>query len=272
MQQKNIVTIICLAIVVALTGCSPEQKYHVLTFFFDGVPEMNFNAVSDSLLADTTSTGLVAGITKPSEFFHQPFNDKECESCHIKGTIGELNNPQPKLCYQCHENFSSIYSSLHGPVMGGYCTECHSPHKSKLEFLLLNSGQELCLKCHDAEILNQSLIHNDMESTNCIVCHNPHGAENRSYTRDGICYKCHEDFNSKYNVLHGPVASNYCSMCHGSHALESQYKLVRKGQEICYYCHLSELVLANNAHTSINNINCTECHNPHGANNKFLLN
>ncbi|MEN8155447.1 MAG: cytochrome c3 family protein, partial [Bacteroidota bacterium] len=80
-------------------------------------------------------------------FIHHPYREKECALCHNQNRMGSLKEPQPGLCYQCHENFGNKYHFEHGPAAGGHCTECHDPHKSKEEKLLVQTGTDLCLNC-----------------------------------------------------------------------------------------------------------------------------
>ena len=165
-------------------GCSPEFHYKVLSFFFDGVPDPNkteITVTNDSLIQiDSTRIKEISGrVLKPQFIIHPPYREKECAGCHDQNSMGKLLLPQPGLCYQCHEDFNETYSLLHGPVAGGYCTSCHSPHMAKLEKLLLRSGQQLCLHCHNSARIFKNEIHEDIEDTNCTECHNPHGGEDR---------------------------------------------------------------------------------------------
>ncbi|NIO36518.1 hypothetical protein GTO27_02320, partial [Candidatus Bathyarchaeota archaeon] len=46
------------------------------------------------------------------------------------------------------EEEAKVRSTKHYPVDEGKCTECHSPHGTKLKYQLLHRPNELCLSCH----------------------------------------------------------------------------------------------------------------------------
>ena len=164
-----------------MIACSPNKK--ILTFFFDGVPDSSKVENQSNLLVNNADSNdlknnLIAS-TKEQVFTHSPYKAKDCENCHIKSSMGKYVEEQPTLCYQCHEDFSTKFAYLHGPVSGGACTACHSPHVSKFEKLLLRKGQDLCTKCHSLEMVLKNENHSDIGDTNCTDCHNPHGGSDR---------------------------------------------------------------------------------------------
>ncbi|MEA3462326.1 MAG: cytochrome c3 family protein [Bacteroidota bacterium] len=110
---------------------------------------------------------------------HYPFGEGECASCHNEHSLGSMIEPQPALCYICHEDLAEQYNYLHGPVAGGYCSACHDPHRSTNEKLLRYSGEELCFYCHKAESVRNNEMHQDLEGMLCTDCHNPHGGEDK---------------------------------------------------------------------------------------------
>ena len=260
--------------VVFVAACSPETRYKVLSFVFDGVPDQDFLgniALNDSIYqVDSTEILVIAknqNIQK--NYIHQPYLEKDCKSCHdnTKGLVA-----QPELCYTCHENFEDDYKIIHGPVAGGYCTSCHDPHKSKITSLLKRENEALCSHCHDPIQLASNDLHSIIEITNCTECHNPHGEENTFLLKDGTCYLCHEDFSEKYAYLHGPVGGGFCNSCHETHMSDSEHKLSLKGQSLCLKCHNTESVFKNENHEGTEEYDCMECHNPHGGEDKFILN
>ena len=82
----------------------------------------------------------------------------------------------PELCYQCHDDFSKDYKSLHYPVEEGDCTTCHNPHQSKNSSLLIKPTGELCEDCHDLNQLLTGDVHEGIDKDQCMDCHNPHGS------------------------------------------------------------------------------------------------
>ena len=165
-----------------INACSPEAGKKTLNFFFDGVPseEMVEQIINNDSLngIDSTRLNSVAPATLQITY-HMPYLEKECASCHEQYSMGNYVLPQPKLCYQCHENFEDKYKILHGPVEAGYCTACHQPHYGNEKNLLKRIGQDLCKHCHAPGVGFNTKIHEGIEDTNCIECHNPHGGEDR---------------------------------------------------------------------------------------------
>lgn len=167
-----------------LHQCSPYAGRSVLTFFFDGVPEADSSGTAlmvpfgdhpDSLgNSETVNKAMI-----PERFIHYPYAEHECAACHNEQSLGNMVEPEPGLCYICHEDFSDRYQYLHGPVAGGYCTACHDPHVSDHEKLLKMTGYELCFYCHESESVLSNPIHEELEGMSCTDCHNPHGGEDK---------------------------------------------------------------------------------------------
>lgn len=173
--------ILLISILLFVFACTPNKK--ILSFFFDGVPDSTKVENKSSLLVNNIDSNdlknnLMAR-TKEQVFAHSPYKEKECENCHDKSTMGKYVEEQPTLCYQCHEDFSTKFAHLHGPVSGGFCTACHSPHVAKFEKMLLRTGQDLCTKCHSLEMVLKNENHADIGDMNCTECHNPHGGSDR---------------------------------------------------------------------------------------------
>ncbi|MFC1733804.1 cytochrome c3 family protein [candidate division KSB1 bacterium] len=179
LYTKDLILIITIAII---SACSPKSNYKVLSVFFDGVPNPS---TADSIaridsINQTIELSLQSIEKAKSQFvFHPPYLEKYCASCHDQSYMGQFLETMPGLCYQCHENFGDLYKVMHGPVDAGFCSECHNPHMSKNESLLLRTGQELCLYCHSHADVFKNEVHADIENTDCTECHNPHGGDDR---------------------------------------------------------------------------------------------
>lgn len=271
-------TVIGITVLLLTAACSVQEHYRTLSFFFDGVPSpksIRQAAVADSLQAATPaadSSAIFAQAITPTSFVHQPYLDKKCDNCHNSGNMSSTKQLMPELCYQCHTDFATLYTFEHGPSAAGYCTQCHHPHQSKEEKLLVRSGSGLCLQCHDTLLIAENQFHNLSAETNCTTCHNPHGSNNHSLMQSDACYKCHENFNDKYKVVHGPVVVGHCASCHTPHRNGTEKLLSRSGRDLCLHCHNAELIMANENHKDTEEASCTDCHNPHGGSDKFMLN
>lgn len=199
---------LCVVIASLSSGCSPDARYKVLTFFFTGVPEpgqQEQQAVSGKQVAATTikKKKRKRAIQVSKHFTHGPFGAGQCELCHAvtaskpfrtaqqktasatarpsKKNIGpRLAYPVDQICLTCHaEKKSSLAETrglwMHGPVANGYCVVCHSPHKSKRRFMLLRKDNiELCTGCHQMDDLLLTSAHSNATDLSCITCHNPH--------------------------------------------------------------------------------------------------
>ena len=175
-QGAHIVIIVCLV----LGACSPSKRFGVLSFFFDGVPDPNKSAEitrADSLNQQHPEgdTIQLAMVRTASVNYHDPYQKKRCMECHDKNAVGELKHKEPKLCYSCHDNYSTKYDILHSPVDFGFCLVCHEPHMSKNRNLLRTEGNALCIECHVSYKIKQPDTHVEIGTDLCSKCHDPHG-------------------------------------------------------------------------------------------------
>ena len=161
-------------------SCSPKT----LSVFFDGVPNPD-----DTVSVFAEPPRQKAGIADNNEIaaaeikilysFHPPYQQKECTSCHNPNVIGQILEPLPGLCYQCHEDYGVSNPVLHAPVEAGECLSCHNPHMAHNKHLLQKTGPQLCFECHDSVQILQEDNHLDIADDDCIDCHNPHGGKER---------------------------------------------------------------------------------------------
>jgi predicted CXXCH cytochrome family protein len=181
----------------------------VLTFFFTGVPPLEEEKKVEEM--DTTETLTVKKIKKkrippePVSFAHGPFAAGQCYQCHeISATVGfrKFDKEEPKgipkltqaipgrlvvpleqLCTECHMEKSVMSASnkdlwVHGPVASGNCAICHSPHKSRFQYMLLSEKTtDLCSQCHSKGNIMETEEH--VKDEECISCHNPHLGKDR---------------------------------------------------------------------------------------------
>ena len=168
-------------------GCTVEQTYKTLVFFFDGVPPLNSNTNTQQI---STAKNITASLEQnttsqpeqPKMNLHKPYFDRKCDLCHTPNR--QLIEPMPGLCYRCHKSFNETYKYVHAPIQAGYCTKCHNQHLAELPKLLLREGQDLCLFCHTNSMNKNSKYHNNIQDASCTVCHNPHGGNTKNFLRD----------------------------------------------------------------------------------------
>jgi predicted CXXCH cytochrome family protein len=176
-----------------MTACStiPENKYEWLSFFFDGVPDPN--AVDSQ--AETVQVGhsaiveLGAGYsTQPisTVTIHEPYEKRNCQSCHESAFSQNLLVARNELCFTCHFEGGIRETLTHAPVLSGDCWVCHDPHQSNSKFLLTREEPEMCLQCHDGVTMDIPAGHSNVPEINmnsCSQCHDPHGNNNDAYLR-----------------------------------------------------------------------------------------
>lgn len=252
-------------------ACTPKSSYNIKSFFFDGVPDPNLKTAAndEATLVEEIQDSTI--LFKVANTIHPPYKEKTCLECHAKENMGQPKMELPNLCYQCHDDFSKSNAYLHGPVGSGNCTQCHNPHKSKLERLLVRNGQDLCLKCHIKDKVIENRVHEDIASKSCMECHDPHGGENKLFLQKNSCFQCHEDFTKQTQFVHGPVASGKCSTCHESHKSTAEKLLVNTGSQLCLNCHNKADIYDTAYHIEEQETSCVNCHNAHGSNIKYLL-
>jgi predicted CXXCH cytochrome family protein len=176
--------IVAAAGVLLMNQCSPYAGKSILHLFFDGVPEADSAAIvpPETMGAEADSSGFRETLAATSEtlhYLHYPYEERDCGACHDQQSLGNLVEPQPGLCYTCHEDLSARYNYLHGPVAGGYCTACHDPHSSVNNHFLRITGDPLCFYCHKRESVLENEMHQGLEGMVCSDCHNPHGGEDK---------------------------------------------------------------------------------------------
>jgi len=261
-----------LLILILFIGCVPTSKQSVLSFFFDGVSNIetqHLNANQTKAQADSSI------ISKPNlaeilVYSHQPYKERACDLCHNSHNLGEFILPEPELCYQCHDDLHTSLQILHAPVEAGYCSQCHNPHSANDSSLLLFKGNDLCFYCHDSELLDKNPLHKGITES-CLNCHSAHGGTNNIALQANSCNKCHQSIKDQFAVVHGPVDADLCQECHSSHTSTSDNKLLSSGQNLCLKCHPMQMVMKNEMHLDIQDGACTNCHNPHGGADRFML-
>lgn len=181
---KYIFFFVITSILAGLISCGAESRHKFLSTIFDGVPEENQDQLE---IADTSK--VVVSIenestskksNQPTVFFHDPYQEKECDSCHDPDNGFVLLDPEPDLCNTCHDDYTEVFENLHDALDGEDCTSCHNPHKSENKMLLKQDIFATCFECHDQEELAESETHYIKVTMECTSCHNPHGG-NREY-------------------------------------------------------------------------------------------
>ncbi len=192
------------ALVVA--GCS----HGVLTFFFTGVPEPGAEQVGETGQSELVTTASAKAprrqvrVAQIKDFLHGPFGAVACTLCHLDnanrkvGTAPARSKPRPgqqlaypieTLCVGCHSEKAAAQVASqglwqHGPVANGWCTSCHSPHKTRRQYMLLQENNvAMCGQCHSTQALQRTPQHAGDPAVECTDCHNPHAGRDRLLLR-----------------------------------------------------------------------------------------
>jgi len=174
----------CLALVLA--GCDSVTRHKVLTTIFDGVPslpppeQLCQEYVEEQTMLAAQAADAAAATPAETELVrssHQPYVEKQCNSCHDKEKEGGLALARAKLCFSCHTDFlTGRY--MHGPAAVGDCLSCHEPHSSRFPSLLKSAKAELCGKCHQERRIAAGM-HDRLTAQHiaCVDCHDPHSGK-----------------------------------------------------------------------------------------------
>jgi predicted CXXCH cytochrome family protein len=163
------------------SGCSPETRYRVLSFFVDGVPPPE--KVSDK--GEESEKGEKSDIQRLKVAIHGPYGARMCTACHEGGFSNRLLLPREKLCYRCH-SFKMEAKWIHGPIASGGCMLCHDPHNSKYEYLLVGSSQEFCFYCHQRSAVLADESHSDVMERGCTTCHDAHMSDRQFLLKEDV--------------------------------------------------------------------------------------
>lgn len=195
---------------IGVSGCAPETRHEVLTFFFTGVPEPGSELAEEDKAIEVRADEARVKRKKrrifyqePKFYIHGPFAARECDKCHSADSAKQfqiggakatkeftskrkrfgprLAYPLTKLCITCHNDKGDIFASsmklsIHEPVANGMCVKCHDPHKSARQYMLRGKNSiELCsTTCHAKDNFVKTEVHRKQKDKDCLECHNPH--------------------------------------------------------------------------------------------------
>lgn len=126
--------------------------------------------------------------------------DVACTSCHTLHTDRDpvlANADQTPVCLTCHrEKRAELHRPSTHPLLDGQmaCSDCHNPHGSNSQTLLVgNNVNETCFGCH-AEKRGPFLWEHAPVREDCTNCHRPHGSTQAALLKARVpwlCQECH---------------------------------------------------------------------------------
>jgi len=153
------------------------------------------------------------------KWVHKPVKEAKCFACHEKDKHFIPQEPFAVTCLECHKKTNKALQEspyTHGPVAAGFCTICHSPHKSTDKTHLRRASNSLCSDCHVADDQGFSFHSNSHikfhpvdkvfvkklnKQLECSDCHNPHYSDNAMFLvakdEEELCVICHEPAETK---------------------------------------------------------------------------
>ena len=191
---------------------------------------------------------------------HAPVANKQCVQCHgAPPAAGPVvaKRLAPELCRGCHNAlFVEIdgRKRVHAPVLEPKsCANCHTPHASKADKLLLAPQKALCGTCHADSVARQakSLVkHPPVDEGQCSTCHAPHAADETFLFEQAnvmdLCGACHEWKNHSSHPIgekaidkRNPNLTVNCLSCHRSHGTAfKSFAHADTKNELCTQCHI----------------------------------
>jgi predicted CXXCH cytochrome family protein len=131
------------------------------------------------------------------------------------------------LCFSCHPDLGKTMEtgrSKHAAAGKTDCTQCHNPHNSKLDNLLLARSPDLCLNCHKElkAQMGKEKVHSPA-SRDCLRCHQPHASAETALLSQKIqplCGQCHDLKKDSFGKAHLEIDPSVieCRNCHDPHA------------------------------------------------------
>lgn len=258
---------------------------------------------------------------KAAKFKHRPV-EQGCLTCHSAHASASapalLTSAVPELCVRCHRTDGQLFAKQHlsYPIAKGDCTSCHDPHGSDRGGILFTTvhkpvsgkmcnqchegpgsgsplalkrqGIELCRGCHStlvAGILEKSHVHGALLSKEaCLSCHAPHASAGPGLlkgTMASTCGGCHSDTIERQNrsaKQHAPVGEGTCTVCHQPHGSDSTFLLGKSVIDTCAVCHdwkkHTTHPMGEKARDKRNKnleVQCISCHSAHGTEYKTMI-
>jgi len=120
-----------------------------------------------------------------------------CHRIHVEHDQVLATASQPDVCLSCHkQQRAEIHRASAHPIRFGQmaCSECHNPHGSVSDTLLIRPTiNETCYTCH-AEKRGPFLWEHAPVAEDCTTCHVPHGSSHPALLARRLpllCQQCH---------------------------------------------------------------------------------
>jgi predicted CXXCH cytochrome family protein len=176
------------------------------------------------------------------------------------------------MCLSCHEEIAKSIGAgkvKHKPLTtGAQCSNCHDPHGSTVEKLLLGPPFDLCVGCHSNDTMadasgkklqnikawldGNKVWHGPIAKKDCSACHEPHGGNHFRLLTD--------DYPPEFYAPYGAQRYALCFSCHKEAAFSTPKTTTltsfRNGATNLHYLHLQQ---------SGRGRTCRACHEVHAS-------
>lgn len=158
-------------------------------------------------------------------------SDVSCSDCHDIHAGPDLivrKDEMADMCETCHRDIQAEFAlPSHHPIREKklFCTNCHDPHGSGSEKLLIKASvKQVCTLCH-AEKEGPFIFEHAENNEDCLSCHNPHGSVNNNLLTlrlPFLCLQCHPvhrtspDSSSEVKAAFNTRCTDCHSQIHGS--------------------------------------------------------
>ena len=202
------------------------------------------------------------------DWLHGPLGVESCGLCHLAHKSEHefvLNERQPGLCLQCHDEQQVSQLPYHADLdfEQQRCSSCHDPHQAGNRLLLVDSRTYTRRR---RTLRPVESPHADWTRDDCTRCHLVEQSNKLLDNVEQTCLTCHAAVKeeSADHPLHDPVRKDQCLVCHTPHRSLRPH-MIRSGVErICTGCH-DVTTQPIEAHPSMLRGDCLLCHNGHGS-------
>ncbi|QNN20955.1 hypothetical protein HED60_01265 [Planctomycetales bacterium ZRK34] len=206
-----------------------------------------------------------------SDWVHGPAAMLECRLCHQAHRSpydGLLTEPQPDICYKCHDSAWFSDDPFHRTINDLTCSNCHDPHAAGNRLLLVDARSFE----RRSKIRHQAgSEHPTWNLTECSQCHMTDESNRLIDNIDKACATCHEDHLVETDQpLHKAVTELQCTVCHTAHKSPRPNLIRPTAERVCFKCHKREEIQTL-AHPNVTHVDCLACHTGHREERPHML-
>lgn len=213
-------------------------------------PDVAFGAKSKSTADDRNGVCLTChksgNRTYWSGSVHQE-RDLACATCHSVHAASDrvmTKVTQSEVCFGCHKTQrAQIHLISTHPILVGKvaCSDCHNPHGSTTEKLLVKETlNQTCYTCH-ADKRGPFLWEHSPVVDDCATCHTPHGSTKPALLKTRVpwlCQECHSGDHGQAINSGANLAGGNATTVNNLQGPANQSPRAQTGGRACLNCHV----------------------------------